>query len=234
MTPAEPQRYPFWTWTDLLLFAGLSLPSMIAGGALAFALGFISPALKDLQVWVSMLFFYVFLFGSLWALIRFRYGRPFLDSLGWMRPLRGFALSALLGPMLALSVGMLGVLLHTPQRDLPLMKLLHGPVALTLFGIFSVILGPLTEELAFRGFLMPLAIRSFGVATGIVVAALPFAILHGPQYAWTWQYVVLIGFAGSMFGCVRYYTGSTLASAAMHSTYNFTFYIALLVSGRTY
>jgi membrane protease YdiL (CAAX protease family) len=81
---------------------------------------------------------------------------------------------------------------------------------------------------------MPLAIRSLGVATGIILSALPFAILHGPEYAWTWQYVTLIGFAGAIFGCVRYYTGSTLASAAMHSTYNLTFFAALVYSGRTF
>ncbi len=38
-----------------------------------------------------------------------------------------------------------------------------------LFAIFVVILGPVCEELAFRGFLMPLLMRSFGPAIGIVL-----------------------------------------------------------------
>lgn len=230
--PQPPVRYPFWTWTDLALFAGLAVPCLIASAGIAQALGLISAPLKRLNVWTSMLFFYGLWFGALWALMRTRYGRPFWESLGWAWPVRNLGFVMMLGPLLALSVGLLGLLLRTPQKELPLMKLIDSPLALVLFGLFSVVLGPLTEELAFRGFFMPLAIRSLGVAGGIVASALPFAILHGPQYAWTWQYVVLIGFAGAMFGSVRYYTGSTLASAVMHSTYNLTFFSALLASGR--
>jgi uncharacterized protein len=233
-TQEKAPPYPFWNWIDLAMFAGLAIPCLIAAAGLAQLFGLVSPALKDLRTWTSMLFFYALWFGALWSLMRTRYGRPFWDSLGWVWPVRNLAFVMLLGPLLALSVGMLGLLLRTPQKDLPLMKLIDSPMALVLFGVFSVVLGPLTEELAFRGFFMPLAIRSLGVAGGIVASALPFAILHGPQYAWTWQYVVLIGFAGAMFGSVRYYTGSTLASAAMHSTYNLTFFSALVASGRTF
>jgi uncharacterized protein len=227
-----PARYPFWNWVDLAMFAGLALPCLIAAALIAQGLGLLSPALKNLRTWTSMLFFYALWFGALWSLMKTRYRQPFWEALGWVWPVRNFGFVMLLGPLLAFSVGMLGLLLKTPQKELPLMQLIDSPLALALFGVFSVVLGPLTEELAFRGFLMPLAIRSLGVAGGIIASALPFAVLHGPQYAWTWQYVVLIGFAGAMFGSVRYYTGSTLASAAMHSTYNLTFFAALLASGR--
>ena len=40
-----------------------------------------------------------------------------------------------------------------------------------------------------------------------------FAVLHGPDYAWTWQYILLVGFGGTVFGAVRYSTASALASA---------------------
>ena len=94
-----------------------------------------------------------------------------------------------------------------------------------------MIIGPVCEELAFRGFLMPLLVRSFGWVAGIIGAALPFALLHGDQYSWTWQYIVLVAFAGMVFGWVRYRTGSTMASALMHSTYNATFYAAYVIGG---
>jgi len=138
------------------------------------------------------------------------------------------------GPLVAMTIGFLGVVLHTPQKQMPLQKLVDGPVGMVMFGLFSVVLGPVTEELAFRGFLLPLAIRSLGVAGGILTAALPFAVLHGPEYAWTWQYIVLVGFAGVVFGAVRWYTGSTLASALMHSTYNLTFFAAFVSRGATF
>ncbi len=235
MNIAEPRdEHPFWSWMDLALFAGLAIPSLLAGAALAQLLGLTSPLLKSLRVWTSMLFFYAFWFSCLYVLLKTRYRRPFWESLGWQLPARGFAASIIAGPLLAFTIGGLGLLLHTPQKEMPLLKLIQGPVGLLFFGIFSVILGPVTEELAFRGFLMPLAVRSLGVAPGIFLAALPFAVLHGPEYAWTWQYVVLIGFAGVLFGLVRYYTGSTLASAAMHATYNLTFFIAFVASGKAF
>ncbi len=94
-----------------------------------------------------------------------------------------------------------------------------------------MIIGPVCEELAFRGFLMPLLVRSFGPIPGIFGAALPFAVLHGDQYAWTWQYLALVALAGAVFGWLRYRTHSTLASALMHSTYNATFYAAFIFGG---
>ena len=133
--------------------------------------------------------------------------------------------------MLAMLVGMLGTLFRTPVIETSLKKLIQDRLSLVLFGIFSMIIGPVCEELAFRGFLMPLLVRSFGPVAGIVGAAVPFALLHGDQYSWTWQYIVLVALAGVVFGWVRYRTGSTMASALMHSTYNATFYAAYVIGG---
>jgi hypothetical protein len=230
MTPAPVRESPFWSWSDVVLFAGLALPCLLVGALGALGLGRLSPVLKSTQAWTSMFLFYVFWFGGLYLLLKTRYGRPFWASLGWVFPARGAMASLLGGPVIALTVGALGLLLHTPQKQLPIQKLIEGRLGMAMFGLFSIVLGPVTEELAFRGFLMPLAVRSLGAAPGILVAALPFALLHGPEYGWTWQYVVLIGFAGAVFGAVRYHTESTLASALMHSAYNLTFFAAF-VSG---
>jgi membrane protease YdiL (CAAX protease family) len=228
MTPSETHESPFWSWLDIALFAGLALPCLLASAAGAVGLGWLSPVLKSTRTWTSMLLFYAFWFGALYVLLKTKYDRPFWESLGWVFPQRGVLASLFAGPVVALTVGALGLLLKTPQKQMPLLKLIDGPFGMLMFGLFSVVLGPVTEELAFRGFLMPLAIRSMGALPGILLAALPFAVLHGPEYAWTWQYVVLIGFAGTLFGAVRYYTGSTLASALMHSTYNLTFFAAFV------
>jgi hypothetical protein len=125
MTPSR-DRYPFWIWSDLAMLIGLTLPSLFIGGTLAVLLGFASPLLKTLRPWTSMFFFYLAWFGCLYLLIKLRYGQPFWKSLGWTVPRHRFPLTFLLGPVLALSVGALGQLLHTPQRDMPLMKLIQG------------------------------------------------------------------------------------------------------------
>ena len=111
--------------------------------------------------------------------------------------------------------------------------MLQNRPTVVLFAIFVVILGPLCEELAFRGFLMPLLMRSFGPATGIIATGFLFGSLHGPEYGWHWQQAVLISVAGMVFGWVRFRTGSTAAAVAMHSTYNLTQLAAFLAQNRT-
>jgi membrane protease YdiL (CAAX protease family) len=74
----------------------------------------------------------------------------------------------------------------------------------------------------FRGFLLPLLVRSIGPWLGIILTAVPFALLHGAQNHWAWQPVLLIGIAGIAFGYVRYKTGSTTAAFLMHAAYNAT------------
>lgn len=234
MTAQENPEAPFWSWSDIVWFAALAVPCLLAGAVLAQGLGLVSPVLKSAKSWTAMLFFYVFWFGGLFMLLRTRYGRPFWRSLGWVYPHRWAVPSLIAGPLVAFSIGALGLLLRTPQKEMPLEKLAQGQIGLFLFGLFSVVLGPVTEELAFRGFLMPVAIRSLGALPGILIAALPFAVLHGPEYAWTWQYVVLVGLAGVLFGVVRYYSGSTLASALMHSSYNLTFFAAFVSRGASF
>ena len=86
-----------------------------------------------------------------------------------------------------------------PELD-PLGGVVTGVVSAAVTGLFAVILGPAVEELIFRGFLLPLFVRSFGVAAGIVLAAAPFVLMHGPQYDWSWQYLTLLLAASTVFG----------------------------------
>jgi membrane protease YdiL (CAAX protease family) len=62
--------------------------------------------------------------------------------------------------------------------------------------------------------------KSLGAAGGILLTALPFALLHGAQNQWAWQQITLIGFAGVAFGYTRYKTGSTAASTLLHCGFN--------------
>jgi membrane protease YdiL (CAAX protease family) len=84
----------------------------------------------------------------------------------------------------------------------------------------AVTFAPVFEELVFRGMLQPLLVRAAGAIAGVVLAALPFALLHGPEYAWSWRHVALIMVAGFGFGVKRLRSGSTGAAALMHSAYN--------------
>jgi uncharacterized protein len=222
----QREEFPFWNYVDLFMFIGVLFPCTAASGI---ALYFLKPSIGiAMSTWVAQSLMYLLLCGWLYLLLKVRYGKGFWQSLGWTYPGHSIVLYAIAGPLLALAIGLLGAALRTPVMDTPFRKLLEGKLSLAFFGVFSVILAPLIEELVFRGFIMPLLVRSYGAVAGIILTAIPFGLLHLAEYGWLWQSAVLIGSAGAAFGWVRYKTGSTMASAALHSTYNLTMYAAIL------
>jgi Predicted metal-dependent membrane protease len=128
--------------------------------------------------------------------------------------------------LLALVVGLLGFVLKTPMIESPMQELMRDPRSAAAVAFLAVTLGPICEELIFRGLLLPLLAHSLGAPAAIVLSAIPFALLHGPQYGWVWQTIVLVTVAGIAFGYVRQRTGSTAIAALTHATYNGTFLFA--------
>ncbi len=219
----------FWDYHDLLLFVAAFFPALMGAGLLIRALSGIG---KTPQLLAAQFLGYAFWFGFLYAILRLKHGRPFWKSLGWVRFRDRFLQHVASGVALALAIGLLGALLRTPDLDTPMKRLLSDRFSVLLVGVAAATLGPLCEELAFRGFLQPLLVRSLGPAPGIVLTALPFALLHGPEYAWSWRHVLLITVAGISFGWMRHRTGSTAAAAVMHAAYNSTFFAAMLIAGK--
>ncbi len=224
--PNPQSQSPFWDYGDLLLFVLLLIASLAVSLLLGVAFRKFSIPMRLL---LAQILWYALAFSALKALLLFRYDRPFWQSLGW-RPIRFVAAAGALlaGPLMALSVGLLGSALHTPEINLPFEEMLGSTGTKILLGILVVILGPVAEELAFRGFLMPLLIRSLGAAGGIVLTGVIFGSAHGYEYQWSWQYMLLVSVVGCLLGWARYKTQSTIASALMHSTFNLTQFVAFL------
>ena len=232
--PAPPERDPFWGYSDLLIFIGLAIPSMLLGLLLVkgcFRLFHLHPALKAWELLPEQFAMWGFLFAALCALFRAQYDRPFWLSLGWTPLSLRASQVVLAGVVSVVGAGLLGLLIHIPTVDNPMLELLKNPTSLILVAIFGTTIGPLCEELAFRGFLQPLFVRSLGPAAGILAAALPFGLLHYSEYGNSWKHVVLVAFAGCAFGWMRHVTGSTKASTLMHASYN-GFQFALLFAAR--
>jgi membrane protease YdiL (CAAX protease family) len=230
--PAPVQeREPFWGYADLAMFLGLTLPCLAAGWALVKAILWvfrIHPAVKVAELLADQLVFYVLLFFALSAILRLQYGRPFWRSLGWVDTRLPAMTIVVLGVLTAVAVALASVLLRTPEAPNPMTEMMRDTRALIPMGIFGVTIAPLFEELAFRGFLQPLLVRSLGVLAGIFVSAAAFGILHFQEYGNSWRHAVVISLAGAAFGCMRYVTRSTKASVIMHAAYNGFLFLALL------
>ena len=224
---------PFWSYTDLALFLCSILPSFALAMLAMRLLRSAAPKLLTNDTAVTLIFqslMYALLLGSLYLVVASKYDRPFWNSLAWTLPIaRPFAL-LLAGPILAMSLSALGVALNAPQADSQISKLITSRAALTELMFFGVVLAPVFEELVFRGFLFPLIAQSAGPWVGIALTALPFALLHGAQYAWAWQQITIIGIAGVVFGFIRYKSGTTAASSLVHAAYNLTGFTGYIVS----
>lgn len=230
MTQSAPEK-PIWNWVDALLLIGATVPSVLAALLLSQALFIFlpSPPSDAVRALTAQFSAYALWFASLWLLLKLRYDEPFWASLGWRVPWPRMGLTLMLGPLLVVSVALLGELMHTPVIDNAIQRLLRDRLSIVLVGFFATTLGPLAEELIFRGFFQPLAIRATGVVAGISLASLPFALLHGPQYSWSWRHILLLFLASATFGAVRHLARSTAASTLVHAAYNLTFYIGFLL-----
>lgn len=231
---AQPQpfriSYPFWGYHDLFLFVGLMVGGLLASSLLARVAVFafhVHTTVEALEPLAAQLLLDGFTFAALAAMFRLQYDQPFWRSLAWTPMRIPGVWIAICGFATAIAVSALAVLIHLPTVANPLTKLLEDRTSVILMAAFGVTLGPLFEELVFRGFLQPLVVRSLGAAPGVIVAAIPFGLLHFREYGNSWRHVLLISAAGAAFGWMRQSTGSTRASTLMHASYNALNFLAL-------
>ena len=98
--------------------------------------------------------------------------------------------------------------------------------------LLQVTLGPVLEEVVFRGYLFSLLIWLLHRAAGeavknwlvIVMAAVIFALVHLAQPGVSWLQLVCITMTGGLYGWVRTLSASTAPAAVAHAAYNLTLY----------
>jgi membrane protease YdiL (CAAX protease family) len=100
----------------------------------------------------------------------------------------------------------------------------------------AVILGPVVEEVVFRGYLMTAALqlerRFFRTQRGwpsIIVVAVIFMFAHGARSGTTWIQRCCIVATGTVYGIIRQRQQSTVAAVLAHSSYNLALYMSFWI-----
>jgi membrane protease YdiL (CAAX protease family) len=170
-------------------------------------------ALGVQTLWSAVVFVFVY------YVVAIKYRLPLGEALGFLPSRVPLAWFALLGLVLSVVIAGTGQLIGAPHET-PLTEMLKDPNAVWVIGVFAVLLGPLFEEIIFRGFLFRPLERSLGGVAAIVITSAIFAAPHGAQYGWAWQILVLLFAAGASFGFVRWKSGSLWPAIVMHMAYN--------------
>lgn len=189
-----------------------------------------------------------FLFPRLWE-------RSFLHGIQWniLAARRRWYWIVAAGVLLSASAQTALHFLPTPQTTVfdDLLKTQH---AAWLLAAFAVFLAPVTEEIAFRGFLLPALATAYdwlslertpaglerwqnsslhsisSLVFAAVFSSVPFALLHADQLSHAWGPLGVLYGVSVVLSFVRIRTHSVASSALMHATYNFTIFAVIYFS----
>ncbi len=149
-------------------------------------------------------------------------GLPIKDAL-----IQGFKGWLMVIPFVLLVSLIMNILIDNQNGSNPLLEIVLNTdnyFALTLLFLTTTLLAPLFEEIIFRGILLPILSRDFGIILGISVSAFIFALAHLSISEMPPLLVLGIG-----LGITRIVSGSLLASVIMHSLWNGLTFLNLLL-----
>jgi len=218
-----------WSGWDVLLVVALAFVTiLISQFAILFgAKYFLYPhaSLADLAQRPILLLVSQFVIDGavgvfLFLLVEGKYHVGFWNAIRWNWPRSEWKLLGI-GAVMLLGLSMAENFLPMP-KETPFEKLFMRPRDAYLLAVIAVSLGPLVEELFFRGFLYPVLARRWGAGWGIFLTAVPFGLMHMPQYGYAWGALFVILTVGVVCGIVRAVTKSVGASFLVHVGYNGT------------
>lgn len=149
-----------------------------------------------------------------WASVGFRKGKQ-----SWFKAL---FVPFVVGIALAIFVAFLMMARQetpvTPLSD-ALDKTRSPSAFISFFGV-ALLIAPLLEELIFRGYFFAVISRFKNQTFAVISIAGIFTLLHVGQYWGDWLAIVIVMMLGFTLTVLRAYSGTTIASAIAHYTYN--------------
>ncbi|MGD0164972.1 MAG: type II CAAX endopeptidase family protein [Candidatus Sulfotelmatobacter sp.] len=225
-----------WSGWDVLLIAALTLATIFLIQLILILVGlrfvyrhenWVDVAQKPVLALLSELLAYGVVAVYMILLVEGKYHTRFWAAIRWNWP--GLAGLSLVGVgVLMLGLDFLGRFLPMPKTT-PFDQFFDRPLDAYLTVAFAITLGPLMEELFFRGFLYPVVARRLGAFWGILLTALPFGLMHYLQYR-SWSAVLIIILVGVVLTTVRALTKSVASSFLAHVGYNGTLMVLAAVA----
>ncbi|MGH9737260.1 MAG: lysostaphin resistance A-like protein [Candidatus Acidiferrales bacterium] len=231
--PPENYNVP-WGWLDVVLIVPIALAMIfvialvIIGSEIAFFHARPSYLREHMSFLLisAQIVMEIGLLGYLALQVRNRDHLPFWPTIGW-RPLRPRTVSRAAAHFwfIVAGVGLAFLVagasaLFPPSHPLPIEKIFATRPLTILFMATAVLVAPLVEETIFRGYLYPVAARSFGVVGGIIFTGAVFGLLHGSQLWGGWWQIGLLVIVGIVFTFARAATRTNVSSFLLHISYN--------------
>jgi hypothetical protein len=159
---------------------------------------------------------------------RSKFHQSLWQAIRWNWPARRWLVMVGIGFLTLIALQALERLLPLPKTS-PFDQFFDRPLDAYAFAFLAIAFAPFMEELFFRGFLYPVLARRLGVPAGVVLTALPFALIHEPEYK-AWGPVLIIFLVGMVLTLVRAKMKSVGASFIVHSVYNGVPVVAAIIA----
>jgi membrane protease YdiL (CAAX protease family) len=224
------------TFLSLMAVEHVSLRTFQAEMTKSVAWAIAAQAVWYVELWIVA----ILVFGLWW-------GRSLFKGICWNsnNARRWFLRLAAIGLATGAAITLAGNFVPIPKATPILKDIQTSTASAWVLMIFGITLAPLTEELAFRGFMLPSIInifrwmqrrrwigegtvRGFGIPLSIVLTSAVFALVHSAQVSHAWGPVLLIGLVSVVLCIVRLRTSSVAAGVVVHASYNFLLFAALL------
>jgi uncharacterized protein len=190
-----------------------------------------------------------------WGFYPVVWQRAFLDGLSWhwQTARRQAVRLVILGLVLGIVVQFITNFFTTP-KSMPIDGFFQTQSDVWLLTLFGTIVAPIFEEICFRGFLLPAFAIAYdwlrlprtpeararwqtttmlspaGLLFSAVLSSILFACLHAEQVAYAWPAVIAIFSVSLVLTFVRVKTQSVASSAMVHSAYNFSVFLMVMIA----
>ena len=201
------------------LLVALFVMSIIASGEMVTS----EQQLASLAIVVVGAAGYLFAGATVLELTRYfatrRGWRSFREAVA-LRPTRLWPIGIAAAILTALASDGLSLFLGKPIVPPEYRPLFANPTSGIAFGLFTVVVPPVVEEVIFRGVLYPALARVYGSLGGILLSGVTFGLVHIFTYGLDWYVIMLTTLTGIVLAALRAYTGSLWPSIAAHAASN--------------